>query len=63
MKKEILLLGAIVFLLFPLVSASCSDMNLQIKSINTEENYIILQRLIGENEIEKNGISEIKIYV
>ena len=37
-KKVIFLLFGL--LLLPIISASCSDINLQIKNVNTEENYI-----------------------
>lgn len=54
----------IIFLLLPIISASCSDINLQINGINTENNYITIQRLIGENEqSEVDEIEEIKVYV
>ena len=60
-KKVIFLLFGL--LLVPIISASCSDINLQIKNVNTEENYITIQRLIGENEVAEEKIEGIKVYI
>ena len=54
---------SILVLLLPGMFASCSDINLQINGIDTKENYVTVQRLMGIEGYKLTEIKELRIYI